>query len=180
MQGKAGDRAREHRTQMPRQVVLPAIEQVLQVQAGLGLTFDRQAPLEEERVGILAAAREIDEVLQRPADRHVRRPGRAAQPPGDDLETERKRDIVDAQAEALAGELVEACGQRLAAQQLVDGPLEQASLQRRGCVAQQASHHRNWIGHRNLPDLKCRHSCHARRGYRLISVNLPRGRGARR
>jgi len=160
MQADARERPGQHRGQVRRQVVLPAVQQVLQVQAGLGLAFDGEAALEEERVGILATAREIHEIAQGAADRHVRRARRGPQPAGHDLEGERERHIVDVQAEALAGEIGELAGEHLPAQQLAHGARDERRLQRRRREAQQMGNDGHRIGHGSLRGRIETPSCH--------------------
>jgi len=176
MQGEAGHGAGQHRAQMRGQIVFPAVEQVLQVQSGLGLALHREPALEEQRVGILFAARERDEVREPAADRHVGRTRRWPQPAGDDLEADLERDVLDAQAQVLALELRELRGERLAAQQLVDREREQPGLQCRRRKPQQRSDHGGRIGHGELGhgtlrSLASAHSCHAAPCDGLISVN---------
>jgi len=178
MQGETGDRAGQHRAQMSGQVVLPAVEQVLEAKAGLGLPFDGEASLEEEGVGVLATARKIDEILERPANRDVRRPGRASQPTLGHLERERERHVFDAEPEALASKFIEPVRERLTAQQLIDRQRHHARVQGRGRVAQQAPKEDDRIRHDKLPGKADMHSCHATRQHRLISVNARAPHGA--
>jgi len=180
MQGDARERAGQHGAQVAGQVVLPAIEQVLQVQAGLRFALDREAALEEERIGILAAAGKVDEVLQRTADRHMGRAHRAPEAAAANLERKRQGNIIDTQADALAGKFVEAFRERLASQQLVDREHQQARLQGRGRAAQDAPGHGDGIGHGNLPGNTGRHSCHGQRSRRLRSIKAGTRRGADR
>lgn len=180
MQGEAGDRPRQDRAQMPRQVVLPAVEQVLEAKASLGLPFNGEAPLEEEGVGVLATARKIDEILECPANRDVRRPGRASQPSIDHFKRERERHVFDAEPEALAGELFEPVRKRLTAQQLIDGQRHHPRVQGRGRVTQQAPKEKDRIRHDDLPGEASLHSCHAARHWGLISVNAAASREAAR
>jgi hypothetical protein len=172
MQGETRERTWQHGAQVLRQVVLPAVEQILQVQSGLGFPFDGETTLEEERVGIFPAACEIDEVLQRPANRHVRRSARGPQSATRDLEAQRERNVLDAQAEALAREFVEPARERLAAQQLVDRERKQPRLQRRRRAAQDLVGNGNRVGrHDGLARKRTRHSCHGRAHHGLIPVN---------
>lgn len=176
MQGEARDRRGQHGVQVSGQIVFPAVEQVLQVQPGLGFPLDSEAALEEERVGILLAARERDEILQRPADRHVRRAGRAPESATLDFEGKLERHILDVQAEALAREFVEPAGERLAAQQLVDREREQPRLQRRRRAPQDLVGNDDRIGrHGGLARERTRHSCHGRAHRSLIPVNTRNG-----
>jgi hypothetical protein len=179
MQGETRERPGEHRAQVPGQVVFPAIEQVFQMQPGLGLALDGKAPLEEQRVGVFTAPREIDEILQGPADRHVRRATSAPEAACDDLESQRERHVIDGQAETLAGEFLEPARKQLAAQQLVDGEREHARLQWRGRAAKQAPSHRNRISHGSLPGMTGVHICHVQRQHRLISVKVRHQGGTR-
>ena len=180
MQGEPGDGPRQDCAQVPRKIVLPAIEQVLQAKTGLGLSFNGEASLEEKGVGILATAREVDEILQRPANRDMRRPGRASQPSVDHLERESERHVFDAEPEALDGELVEPVREKLTAQQLIDGQRHHPRVQGRGRVTQQAPKEKDRIRHDDLPGEASLHSCHAARHWGLISVNAAASREAAR
>lgn len=91
MQGATRDRRRQYRPQMRRQIVFPAVEQVLQVRRGLGFALDGEASLEEERVGVFPAPCECDEVGQPGPHRHLRRMARTTQPARDNLEREREQ-----------------------------------------------------------------------------------------
>jgi len=172
MQGETRERPRQHRVQVPGQVVLPAVEQVLQVQPGLGFALDGKAALEEERVGILLPARERDEIRERPADCHVRRTARAPEPAIDDLEAEHERHVLDVQAEALAREFIEPTREELAAQQLIYREHEQLCLQRRRRNTERAVENNHRIGqHDGLAQGRGRYSCHERGRGRLIPIN---------
>lgn len=180
MQGEPGDGPRQDCAQVPRKIVLPAIEQVLQAKTGLGLSFNGEASLEEKGVGILATAREVDEILQRPANRDMRRPGRASQPSVDHFERERERHVFDAEPETLAGEFVEPFREKLAAQQMIDRQRHHPRVQRRGRMAKQALKQDDRIRHDELPGMTGRHSCHAARPRGLISVNAAARCGVKR
>jgi len=180
MQSETGERRRQHGLQVPGQVVLPAVEQVLEVQPGLGFALDGEAALEEQRVGIFLAARERDEVRERPADRHMRRAARAPEAATVHLEVERQRHILDAQAETLALQFIEPAREQLAAQQMVDRERERARLQ--GCrrKAQHAVNDGHGIGqHGGLATGRGRHSCHERARGGLITINAPDSGAAR-
>jgi hypothetical protein len=161
---------------MPGQVVLPAIEQVLQVQPGFGFALDGETALEKERVGVLLPARERGEIRERPADRHVRRTARMPESAIDDFEAERERNVLDAQAEAFAREFIEPAGEELAAQQLVDREREHLCLQRRRRNTEHAVENGYGIGqHDGLAQGRGRYSCHERGRGHLIPVNTAVG-----
>ena len=171
MQCEARDGARQHGTHMRRQIVIPPVEQILQMQPSFGLAFDREASLKEQCVGVFAASRKCDEICESASNRDMRCTHRMAQPARDNLECERERHVVDAQCEALAGEIAESLGDELAAQQLIDCEREQLRLRGRGCQTQQVSKCGMRIEHENVPDGGGTHSCHVRWVCVLIIVN---------
>lgn len=142
------------------------------MQPGFGFTLDGEAALEEKRVGIFLPARERDEIRERAADRHVRRTARTPESAIDDLEAERERHVLDAQAEALAREFIEPAGEKLAAQQLIDREREHLCLQRRRRNTEHTVENGHGIGqHDGLAQGRGRYSCHERGRGHLIPVN---------
>jgi len=106
---------------MSLDVVLEGVEQVLQREAGLGRAFDRQAPLEEQRVRILLAPRQGDEVAQARAHEHVGIPGRHGhEAPAVDAEREAQRQVRGLQRQRAAVDRVQSFAYRLAAQQMIE------------------------------------------------------------
>jgi hypothetical protein len=100
-------------------VEVERIEQVLHVQAGVGVALDRELALEEQRVGIFLARGELEERGQASADDHRGIGGRGRhQLVAQDPEGDTVAGILDVQLDRAALELDQPRGDRLAAQQV--------------------------------------------------------------
>jgi predicted TPR repeat methyltransferase len=160
------------------QIVVPAVEQIFQMQPGFGLAFDTEASLKEQRIGIDSASRKIDEVHECTSNRDMRRLHRMAQPTRAQFERERERHVIDAQCDAFAGQFAEPLRDDLAAQQLIDRECEQLRLRGDRRQTQRVSKYGMSIEHGHVPGGCCTHSCHARRVCVLTFVKLSTARGA--
>jgi len=172
---------RHHGVYVRRHVVLPAIEQVLEMKAGFRFALHRQPALKEQRIRIFLTPRQRDEIAQRPAHRDMRRQCGATQPRGGDLEGHGERYVVDAQAETLAGQLAQLRGERLASQQMTHGERHGARVNGFG-QRQRAQQNGNEIEHglhgqlqgwRNVQ--RVFNSCHDRASHGLSYIKA-RGR----
>jgi len=164
-------RRRQYLQQVRRNVVLPRVEQILQMQSRFRFSFHCQPALEEQRVRILPPRGERDEIRQRTAQRDVGCTRRACQPVLDDLEGQGDRNIVRAQSEALAAQFTEPGTERLATQHLIHGERQQALVPARGRESQPRLERSDRMKHENLRFGTTCHSCHERQRTNLISLN---------
>jgi len=170
-QRRARQRCRQYIPHVRRNVVLPRIEQILQVQPGFRLPLHRQPPLEEQRIRILASRGERDEIRQCSAQRDVRRERRAREAAAGDLEGQCDRNILHAQLEPLAVKFVEPFLERLATQQLIHCQHQQALVQWCGRDSQPEGERSGRVEHEDLRIETSSHSCHVRRRTGLILLN---------
>jgi collagenase-like PrtC family protease len=68
---RGSDRITEHVFEMRLPIVLQRVEQILNVQAGLGIALDAEPTVEKQRVRIFTSGSEQPEILQAPADGYV-------------------------------------------------------------------------------------------------------------
>jgi len=120
-----------------------------------------QPSLKKQRVRILAAARQCQEVVPRPAQGHVRFHRTALQAAVHNLERQRQGHIDHAQADTFPGQFTESLAKRLTAQCLIEDRRHEVLVCGRRNEAQQ-SMQRGWNGrHARLLQGFVMHSCHA-------------------
>ena len=130
---RRGQRARQHGPEMRVPVIVEPIEQVLDVQAGLGVALDREPALEEQRVRILGAGGQPDEFGELSADAHARLVGRYRHEPVSlDAEGQARARVLDTDFDRASVEFAEPVGQRLAAQQVIEGARQKPGVHGHG------------------------------------------------
>jgi len=154
---------------MARRIVLPAIQQILEMKTGFRFAFHDQPALKEQCIGIFLAQGERREIGQRAANRDVRIERRGLQSGRSDLEGERGRHVVELQAEAAAGKLAQSLGERLPAQQMGDRQCDGVRRQRLWDSAQQRGKYGGRMQHEILLGTRT-HCCHVAARGRLIQV----------
>jgi hypothetical protein len=160
---------RQRRIHVPRQIVIPTIQQVFEMKTGFRFALHHQAALKEQCIGILTPQRQPDEILERTPHRNVRIERRGSQPSRRDLECQRRGSIVDVQTKALAGQLAEPSGQRLPAQQMIYGKRHNVGGHSRGNGMQETGNKIRVMRHDSLHEMSA-HSCHSKTTDGLICI----------
>jgi len=106
-----GKRPRQHGAEMSIPVVIEPVEQILHVQAGLGIAFDGQSALEEQGVRILGAGGEFEELGEAAPDTYRRLLGRHRHQPRS----------LDAKGQAYAAALTDGSRNRRSAMKMRPG-----------------------------------------------------------
>lgn len=169
-QREVRQRKRQHRVCVRRPIVLPAIEQILEMKTGFRFALHHQATLKEQCIGILPAQRQFDEIPQRAAHRNVRLKRRRPQPRRRNFEGQRDRRVIDAQAEPLSAQLAKPSCEQLSTQQMVHGECDGVCMHRRGNEVQQAANDGGSAKHDLLHKQFTVPSCHGGASGTLIHI----------
>jgi len=143
------------------------------MQTGFRFTFHHQAALKEQGVRILASPRQGDEVFELAAQRDIRRTLRTPQAGCRDLERQRHRHIIYVETKALARQLIQTSGNRLAAQRMIHGERDGMCVHDLGREPQQTRNDISGLHHGDLQHRHSAHSCHA--GVRSGLIHIKRG-----
>jgi hypothetical protein len=160
---------RQRRIHVPRQIVIPTIQQVFEMKTGFRFALHHQAALKEQCVGILTTQRQRDEILQDTAHRHVRIDRRGPQPSRRDLECQRRGRILELQTKPLAGQLTESFGELLPSQHMIHCERHDMGGHSRGNGVQETGNNIRIMRHDSLHELSS-HSSHSERRDGLIRI----------